>query len=145
MPDAPAVTAAAAAAVAAPSQFRAGQDGGAGLRKFLVQQWKYGKLSAEAVCTTAWHVTRAGRSGVADLAVDPKYRNQAEHIARALSLRTQDFFYMVDLPLWDHHEEARRVWPFPMSLPHEEFARAYAACPDDFDVERADDLQLPPS
>ena len=145
LPDAPAVTAAAAAAVAAPSQFRAGQDGGAGLRRFLVQQWKRGKLPAEDVCTMAWHATRAGGSGVADLAVDPKYRHQAEHLVKALQVRTPDCFYMVDLPLWDHEEEVRKVWPFPMSLPHEEFARGYAACPGDFDVEGADDLQLPPS
>ena len=61
-----------------------GSDGGDGLRTYLLREFKCGRLSSEAVCSLAWHASRAGAANVADLGLDPKSRKQAEHLRKAM-------------------------------------------------------------
>ena len=42
-------------------------DSGAGLRSFLLGQYKEGKMAASFVTTVAFHATNAGAEGVRDL------------------------------------------------------------------------------
>ena len=124
----------------------AGRDDGAGLRKYLLQQYKVGKMSATAVAQIAWHATRAGAVGVADLAFDPQISHKhAELLAQAISTRAAATFYDAGVPLWSHAEEYRFVSSFPMNLPHEEFARQHASNPTDFQIANQEDPQVPPT
>ena len=120
-------------------------DGGAGLRRHLMDRYKHGKLTARSLCTIAWHATRAGAKGIEDLALDPSSSNAAAHVRRAVGARAKSTFYWFDLPLWDHKEEERLLFSFPICLPHEEFASLYKLSPSDFHVEECEDVfDLPP-
>eukprot|EP00969_Alexandrium_andersonii_P374177 15485600-Alexandrium_andersonii.AAC.1 len=63
-----------------PTKSRLEPDGGVGLRKYLLQQYHQGKLSAYALCTTAFHATKAGAANMEDLAMDPTGSHQAERV-----------------------------------------------------------------
>ena len=122
-----------------------GNDGGAGLRRHLTDRYKHGKLTARSLSTIAWHACRAGATGIEDLALDPSSSNAATHVRRALGARAKSTFYWFDLPLWDHKEEERMLFSFPICLPHEEFASLYKLSPSDFHVEECEDVfDLPP-
>ena len=111
----------------------------------LLKQYKAGKMSATAVAQLAWHATRAGATGVADIAFDPSIAHQhAELLARAIDTRAAATFYHAPVPLWSHAEEHRFICTFPMNLPHEEFARQYAISPIDFQIDQQEDPQVPP-
>eukprot|EP00969_Alexandrium_andersonii_P300533 13286691-Alexandrium_andersonii.AAC.1 len=118
-------------------------DGGQGLRSFLLDQFKSGRMSATTVCTLAWHATAGGATNVADLAHDPASSHQAEVLMRAIGARAASTFFYTDIPLWDHIEEQRVVERFPFDLPHEHFATLFAQKPSDFKVELLDDPYLP--
>ena len=120
-------------------------DAGEGLRSYLLHQYKVGKLSSEAVCTLAYHAKRAGATNVADLACNPSLRNQAEHLRKAIGARAERLFYEADVSMWDRVEEVRRLVKFPMCLPHEEFARCYSRNPDDYDLSKHPEVDLPPN
>ena len=109
-------------------------DGGAGLRAHLISQYRAGTLTATAVCTFAWHAVAAGAKGVEDLAYDPYGAHQAEHLRSALGLRRD--FYVAEVPMWDHVGEKRGIFDFPINLPHEQFASAFSANPQEFQTAR---------
>eukprot|EP00959_Pyramimonas_sp_CCMP1952_P256919 5367728-Pyramimonas_sp.AAC.1 len=57
-----------------------GNDGGAGLREYLVKQCRAGIFSAVDVCTIAHRACKGGRGGVGDLALDPsRSAHAADH------------------------------------------------------------------
>ena len=63
-------------------------------------QYKSGKMPATTVAQVAWHATRAGAAGVADLAFDPKIAHRhAELLARAIDTRAASTFYHAPVPL----------------------------------------------
>ena len=72
-------------------------DGGLGLRRYLLQRYKRGLLSATDVCTLAWHSTQAGAEGIADLALHPDSSsgNFSKHLKRALKMRAASTFYCI--------------------------------------------------
>ena len=123
-------------------------DGGAGLRGYLLKQYKAGKLPAEAVCTLSYHAVRAGATNVADLALDPKSRKQAEHLRKVIEARSLQSFYVAQVPMWVEDEgtgfEGRKMVDFPMNLPHECFAKQFAQCPTDWDPSTHDGSRLSP-
>eukprot|EP00969_Alexandrium_andersonii_P030861 1347414-Alexandrium_andersonii.AAC.1 len=84
-------------------------DGGAGLRSYLLSEYKRGALSAKAVCTLAWHATAAGAANVEDLAYDPAAvgEHQASHLRAAIGARAASSFYMGSVPVWDSVSEQR--------------------------------------
>eukprot|EP00969_Alexandrium_andersonii_P355632 15444841-Alexandrium_andersonii.AAC.1 len=82
----------------APGQGEPENDGGVGLRKYLLGEYKSGRLSAKALCTVAWHASRAGAIGVEDLTCNPNATHQAEHVRAAIHARTKDSFYHIKLP-----------------------------------------------
>ena len=110
-------------AASAPAATGVPLGSGAGLRKYLIQQYKYGKMPAVTVCTIAHFATQAGALGVADLALEPSSQHHAEKLRRALEARSKDTFYIAPVPFMDHETSARKMFPFPICLPHEEFAR----------------------
>ena len=120
-------------------------DGGAGLREYLLHEYKVGSLPAVAVATIAWWACRAGAHRVADLAYPPSGRHQAEHIRCALGAKGIDSFYVLKLPMWNKVAEQRELMDFPMHLPHEAFAAAYTLDPTRFAMGAVDPEQLPPS
>ena len=119
------------------------RDNGTGLRAYLVKEFKYGNLPAIAVCSIAYHATRAGAVGVEDMAMDPESRHQAEHLRDALNARSSAAFFVGSVPMWDSRTEDRAFSPFPLSLPHEEFARVWAKHPWELDVANAEEDSLP--
>ena len=112
---------------------------------YLLKQYKAGKMPATGVAQLAWHATRAGAVGVADLAFDPQISHKhAELLAKAIDTRAASTFYHAGVPLWSHAEERRFISTFPMNLPHEEFARQYASTPTEFHIAEQADPQVPP-
>ena len=110
-----------------------GQDDGSGFRRFLLTEYKLGRLTAEGVCSLAWHSVRAGARGVADLACDPKRQDQAKYLRQQIQARTKNSFYIARLPMWDKRNQSRKLEDFPMALPHESFPRELALDPAGFD------------
>ena len=121
------------------------KDGGRGLRKHLLSRYKKGKLTAQALCTTAYHAVRGGAQGIEDLALDPASHHHAEHLRMAIEARSLDQFYFADIPMHNHENESRELIPFPLSLPHEEFAREFALKPHEFMISEQTSPQLPPT
>ena len=122
-----------------------GSDDGQGLREHMIKEWKYGRMTSEAVCTLSWHISRAGGSGVADLALNPKLTKQAEHLRKALEVKSKDSFYLARIPLWDKADEDRKYFDFPMYLPHEAFGKNFNRSPESFDPALNDESFLPRS
>lgn len=61
-------------------------------------QFKAGKMPATGVAQLAWHATRAGATGVADIAFDPRIAHQhAELLARAINTRAAGTFLILIL------------------------------------------------
>ena len=121
------------------------RDFGAGLRKYLLNEFCKGRMTSEQVCTLGWHCTAAGAQGVADLALNPKYQRQAEHLRRAMDVRARETFYVARIPMWDHTEERRTFIEFPLDLPHEAFSRLHAQDPERFVLQPRHRPDLPPS
>ena len=132
-----------AAARPGPRRRDPGADDGEGLRRHLLQRYKLGKMTAASLCTIAWHATRAGAKGVDDLASPPDSTNHAEFLRSAINARQAKTFYFAKVPLWDQEKEERCLFPFPMALPHEEFARLYPSSPGDYDVMAVEQWDLP--
>ena len=123
----------------------ASSDDGEGLRKYILNEYKRGEISAKAACAIAYHATKGGCVGVADLAVDPNQpgRHFADHLVRAVGARAASSFYTAEIPMWDHEKQQRRMTAFPVNFPHEQFAAAYKERPSDFDVANSE-ADLPP-
>lgn len=116
-------------------------DEGVGLRKFILDGYKRGKLNATDVATFAFHATAAGALGVADLAMSPQSirdggGNCAKHVRSALGVRAKSSFYLCKIPLWNHSTQERVTEDFPFHLPHDIFSELYNADPDTFNVEK---------
>ena len=122
-----------------------GLDGGDGLRRYLLREFELGRLTSEAVCTLSWHASRAGAARVADLGLDPKSHKQAEHLRKAMDVRSPESFYTAKIPLWNKVDEERMLHDFPMYLPHEAFGKSFARDPKAFDPAENDGLYIPPS
>jgi hypothetical protein len=120
-------------------------DGGLGLRRYLLQRYKRGLLSATDVCTLAWHSTQAGAEGVADLALHPDSSsgNFSKHLKRALKMRAASTFYCASVPMWDKDTETRYEAQFPMNLPHDIFAAEFIRDPSSFDTSNFDLDEVP--
>ena len=103
-----------------------------------------GSMPSVSLCTLAWHSTRAGASGVEDLAMDPSQHHHAEHLRKALGARSLSSFYWGRVAIWDYQEEERKMIDFPINAPHDQFASAYLERPTDFQVAAHDDPQLSP-
>ena len=122
-----------------------GLDSGEGLRKYMLREFKLGRMTAEAVCTLSFHACRAGATGVYDLALDPASHKQAEHLRHAIHMRSNESFYNASIPMWNKWNQERDMYKFPMYLPHEAFAKNYARDPAAFDPAQNDGAFLPPS
>ena len=120
-------------------------DLGKGLRTYLLREFRLGRMTSEQVCTLGWHATAAGATGVADLAVRPGLTRQAEHLRQVMNARARDTFYVARIPMWDHTEERRTFFEFPMDLPHEAFARQHGQDPAPFVLHPDQHEHLPPS
>ena len=129
---------------AAPDRVRPEDDGGSGLRAYLLAQYKAGHLSAKAVCDLSWHSSKAGAQNVHDLALNPDDHHQADHLRDCIHARSADSFFFADVPMWDKTKEERALVSFPMNLPHECFEWAVAASPQSHDVHRFSSADLPP-
>ena len=101
-------------------------DGGVGFRRWLLEQYKRGEMSATAVCTAAYHATRGGCLAVADLSLDPLSTHHAEHLRKAISVRASSSFYWFDMPVWNDNTNSKSLIRFPINLPHEQFAKSLA-------------------
>ena len=66
------------------------RDTGTLFRKHILLQWARGFSTDKACCELAWYATKAGASGVSDLAVSPDVhgRNHRRTIRQALGLDT---------------------------------------------------------
>ncbi len=121
-------------------------DGGVGLRKFILSKYKRGQISARDVCGIAFWSTRAGASGVEDLAKDPRLEHGGTFTTKVLSAtgaRAKSFF-TCKVPLWNHRTQSRTTdLDFPFHLPHDIFADLYKSTPQVFGT--TDIEQLPPS
>ncbi len=119
-------------------------DGGAGLRKFILSQYKRGKITARDVCGIAFWSTRAGASGVSDLSKDPRLDQGGaftQKVLSAINARSKSSFYTCKVPLWCHQTQSRTTTlDFPFHLPHEIFAELYTSTPDIFEVLELEDL-----
>ena len=115
-----------------------GADEGIGLRSFLLDRYKRGKLPASTLSTLCWHATRAGAANVADLACSPSQseKHAADHVRRAIAVRAKNTFYIAQAPMKCNEEAGvqRLLCEFPMNLPHVDFARQYKEAPDQFKV-----------
>ena len=120
-----------------------GTDDGQGLRDYVLKEFKYGRMTSEAVCTFAWHATRAGALGIADFALNPKSHHQAEFLRSRMHARAKESFYLAKVPVWNQRDQQREVMEFPMNLPHEAFAKAFPKDPAAFDPEQHDGSRLP--
>eukprot|EP00969_Alexandrium_andersonii_P188451 8327832-Alexandrium_andersonii.AAC.1 len=87
-------------------------------------------MSAKTLCTIAYHGVKAGAANVEDLAVHPAATRQAERVRTVMGTIGIDELYTIKLPMWDHTQEKRYLSDFPVNLPHEQFARAYAEFPE---------------
>eukprot|EP00969_Alexandrium_andersonii_P341444 15093046-Alexandrium_andersonii.AAC.1 len=83
-------------------------------------------MSAHTLCTIAYHSTRAGATNMEDLAIHPASTHQAERVRAVTGTVAKEALYTIKLPMWDHTQEKRYFSDFPVNLPHEQFARAYA-------------------
>ena len=101
-------------------------------------------MSADEVCSLAWHCTAAGGLNVEDLALDPSSRHQSEHLKKALGESTRSSRYTGKVPMWNHNTEEREIVDFPLDLPYERFASEYEKDPKAFQVDQYSDPQLPP-
>ena len=92
------------------------------LRQFVLNEYRTRGMSAKLLTTLCWYVTKAGGAGVSDLSVDPdsKGDNHAKHVASALKLR-KDRFYFAKVPMWDHHTQSRIMFDLPFFPVHETF------------------------
>ena len=122
----------------------AGLDGGRGLRTYLLSQFQKGQLTAKDVCSISWHSMRAGAAGVGDLALDPSDTHHARHLRHALGMKARELSYVISVPMWCAHTDARVYKDFPLMLPHESFAQNYERQPDEFDVTTVPSDDLPP-
>ena len=126
-----------------------GADEGIGLRSFLLDRYKRGKLPASTLSTLCWHATRAGAANVADLACSPSQSEQhaADHVRRAIAVRAKSTFYIAQVPMKSDEEPGvqRLLCEFPMNLPHADFARQYNKAPDQFKIALHGDIRVPPS
>ena len=129
---------------AAPDRVRPEDDGGSGLRAYLLAQYKAGHLSAKAVCDLSWHSSNAGAQNVHDLALNPDDHHQADHLRDCIHARSADSFFFADVPMWDKTKEERALVSFPMNLPHECFEWAAGVNPQSHDVHRFSSADLPP-
>ena len=77
-----------------------------------------------------------------DLALDPKSTHFAEHLRRALGVRSD--FYVFQVPMWDAETNSRVLRDFPMHLPHECWAEEFDRSPADFKIP-GDRSTLPPA
>ena len=84
---------------AAPDLVRPEDDGGSGLRAYLLAQYKAGHLSAKAVCDLSWHSSNAGAQNVHDLALNPDDHHQADHLRDCIHARSADSFFFADVPM----------------------------------------------
>ena len=123
-------------------------DAGLAFRRHLLQRYKAGEMYAKDVATIAYYASRAGATGVADLAVDPSDSSgrAAERLQKVFSGRARDLFYWTDVTMFDKKTSTRTPMRFPMHLPHENFAKQhrldekFATC-----VRTAAAEDLPPS
>ena len=105
-------------------------DGGMGLRRYLLTKYKEGRMTAADITGNAFHSMRAGALGVGDLALDPKKSaHAAEFVRTALHIQSLCKFYYIDLPVWDNEQNRRTHIRFPVNLPHEQFALSWADDP----------------
>ena len=92
-------------------------DGGPGLRTYLVERYATGKMPTTEVCTFALHASAAGASGVSDIACHPDSRHHAEHLMKALGTQSREKFYVGKVPMWNHEREERDAIYFPVTPP----------------------------
>ena len=104
-------------------------DGPGALRQHLVGLFASGSLSAQALTKLAWFITRAGGSGVADLARDPDSigRNAARHLKERLGMNdiADNFLLYVAVP--QHHGRGKLATrrPLPILPTHEIIAKMF--------------------
>ncbi len=126
-------------------------DGGVGLRAYLLDGFKRGRLTARDVCGMAYWSTKAGAHGVEDLVKDPALEHGGafmEKVLGAVNARSKSSFYSYRVPLWDHHTQTRTTrLQFPFHLPHDIFADLRSSHPELFEkiTEKTDLSDLPPT
>ena len=122
-------------------------DNGVGLRQYLLDGYRKGRLTAKDVCTLSWHAQRAGAHGVEDISLSPLQTggNFQSHLEQAVGLRSADSFYLASIPMWNHQDQQRSLEPFPFVLPHIIFRNCYIREPLLFDQLNLDHCDVPPS
>lgn len=118
-------------------------DDGAGLRRYVLGEWKTGVLTARQVCTIAYHSTNAGATGLEDLVMHPTSTHFAEHVTKAIGARAESTFYEVEIPMWDKVQEMRVMRPFHVNLPHDVMAREAELHPDEWDPTKHNEADFP--
>ena len=120
-------------------------DSGIGLREYLLRQHKAGELSAKEVCTCCWIAKKAGAVGINDLTCDLGSRDQAAHLATAITTSAKSKFYSALVPTWDKVAQRRTKILFPARLPRESFACEAAKAPRGLRCQPLHPRQLPAS
>jgi len=120
-----------------------GDDGGAGLREFLLEKYRSGSMPAVELTSLCYHIMRSGGIGVGDLALNPSNAHAAEHVRRALG-GDSNRFYKFQLPVWDHEMDSRMHIDFHIRLPHEIFAASWSEDPASWDPLNFEIADLPP-
>eukprot|EP00959_Pyramimonas_sp_CCMP1952_P403367 8451793-Pyramimonas_sp.AAC.1 len=121
-------------------------DGGHGLRKFILEQYRDGEMTATMACTICHYATQAGARGVDDIASHPSQRShRAEHLRKALRVRSKDSFFTAKIPMWDKDTESRILGDFPVNLPFDVFEEEFAQDCDQFNPAKFPVDSLPPT
>ena len=93
-------------------------DGPGALRQHLVGLFASGSLSAQALTKLAWFITRAGGSGVADLARDPDSigRNAARHLKERLGMNDIADNFLLYAAVPQHHGRGKLATRRPLPI-----------------------------
>jgi hypothetical protein len=103
----------------------AGQE----LRRFLIGRYSSGRLSGDELALIAWWATKAGATGVSDLALDPRAQNTRRNAHVELVLGREiaaPDTYTIEAPGHDKLSAARCKLEIPVRLVHETLPAFYA-------------------
>ena len=109
-------------------------------RKDLLTRFYKVKMGAEDVCVSAYHHTRSGGLGAADIALKPSSSsNSMRHIRKVLAFNKdkplQAFIYV---PQWNAAKACREIRPLEIRWPHESISHDFERRPHLYDKSRFD-------
>ena len=113
-------------------------------RKDLLTRFYKVKMGAEDVCVSAYHHTRSGGLGAADIALKPS--SSLRHIRKVLAFNKdkplQAFIYV---PQWNAAKACREIRPLEIRWPHESISHDFERRPHLYDMIMIDpsDYEIP--